>query len=68
MDHKKLVKAGFRIFRKEENIKVIKELVLTNSFSGGQSHGWSYYGRYDTKKAMNEAFAELMKDDKNIEG
>jgi hypothetical protein len=58
-DKDKLKRAGYRIFRKSENDLMIKEYL---NCSGTKIHE-----KFSTKKAMNDAMNELMKDEKNIE-
>ena len=50
----KLLDAGFRLFRASEHEKVIKELSPTGS--------WKLVSRHTTKKSMNEALDEILKD------
>jgi len=54
----KLLRAGFRIFRTQEYAKAIKE--LTNN------GGWKLVSRHKTKKAMNEAMAEVLQDPMSV--
>lgn len=58
LDAIKLEKAGYQLFRMDKSSKIIK-------VRGGG--GWpKYSGPYDTIKEMEEAFAELMLDQKNL--
>ncbi len=58
-DFKKLISAGFRIFR------------LRNDGTIWQNQtglAWSLYNRYPSFAEAKRRFNELMKDDKNVEG
>lgn len=59
---KKLIDAGFRIFRVSNDGYEIRELQLTN-----YGHTWSVFMSYKTKKACAQSFAELIKFDKHLE-
>lgn len=50
----KLLAKGFRLFRATEHDKLIRELAPTG--------GWKLVSRHTTKKAMNEAMDEILKD------
>jgi ParB family chromosome partitioning protein len=54
----KLLNAGFRLFRASEHNKEIRELAPTG--------GWKLVSRHTTKKAMNEAMDEILKDPMSV--
>lgn len=54
----KLLDAGFRLFRASEHEKLIREFAPTG--------GWKLVSRHATKKAMNEAMEEILKDQMSV--
>ena len=54
----KLAKAGYIFYRLDEHNKTIK----IKSY-GPHGHGWAIWKRFETKKAMNAAFDDLIKND-----
>jgi hypothetical protein len=60
-DQLKLIKAGYRIFRKDEHTLRIKE-------AAGKGCGWRNFGKFNSKAELNRAYVELMKNEKHIEG
>lgn len=62
-NYKKLIDAGFRIFRIGALNKEIREAKLHES----GCYLWAVHSNYKTVKACNEAFEVLLKNNKHLE-
>mgnify|MGYP001255356691 CR=1 FL=1 len=61
-DQKKVLDAGFTIFRRQNEPKpIIKWLTLEHPYA------WRKYEAFETKAARDRKMAELLKDKKHIE-
>lgn len=58
-NNKKLLKAGFRLFRLRDDATI---------WENRSGLAWTLFMRYDTKAAAKRAFNELMKNDMMLEG
>lgn len=64
-DLTKLLKADFRVIRTQDTPPLIKILTLK---PGAGDPSWITYEKFDTKAARDRRMAELLLDDKTVEG
>ncbi|WP_353122095.1 hypothetical protein [Dysgonomonas capnocytophagoides] len=61
-DQKKVIDAGFLIFRKQDDPKPIIKCLKPE-----HPYAWRIYERFETKAARDRKMTELLKNKKNIE-
>ena len=68
-DLTKLLKAGFRVIRTQDRTQTTPPLIKILTLKPGAGDpSWITYEKFDTRAARERRMAELLLDDKTVEG